>query len=500
MELIPIYDAVQTDDTSDKPAFEAGWSIDRKFQGSKFDEWFQVTKRGSKLSVELIAGLSNFMANSYLLVLIPEVLSYSIGVPEVPSMTGFIITTFLTSTFMGIFANIPIAMGPGVGCATFCAIKFYEVDAEYALSICFMSGALMLVLALFNLPQHIFDFCPDCVKHSMPIGLGLYLALVGLMKLEIVVPGETGFQLGDCSSGSTIIGIIGIFSIVYLEHCGSQLKYVMPIVVMTLISWASQLSPWPEAVLGDVGLSTMTLSLFDLDTEAISPILAMFVIALFDIAGIMYSCSSIAGIEAEDGIPGAYWVFVSAGAGTLLSAYMFSTPVIVLGESFAGVLAGGRTGITAITMGCLFLISWPFYPVCASVPIFASSPILVVLGAQLLALLPSTVERGLLNFEDMTQGFPAFCTIVLMPFLFDLEEGIAAGLFSWGVLQMLDLAGAGIQRLRYGARHSPLKTRSSSFSKSEKPGVYLSPYLYSPKSKSNIEELTDGRRESSSSL
>ena len=140
------------------------------------------------------------------------------------------------------------------------------------------------------------------------------------------------------------------------------------------------------------------------------------------------------------GVPGAYWVFFGAGAGTLLSAAFSCTPTIVFGESFAGVLAGGRTGLTAFFMAALFLLTMPLHPILEAVPLFASAPVLVVLGSQLLALLPASCARKHLDFDDMCHAFPSFVTIVGMPFLSGIERGIASGLFCWGSLQIIDLS------------------------------------------------------------
>ena len=139
-------------------------------------------------------------------------------------------------------------------------------------------------------------------------------------------------------------------------------------------------------------------------------------------------------------------VFVSAGAAGLLSAVFSCTPTIVFGESFAGVLAGGRTGLTAFGMAVLFVLTLPLHPVLEAVPLFASAPVLVVLGSQLLALIPASCARKLLDFDDLIHGFPSFVTIVGMPFLAGIEKGIGAGLAAWAALQVIDLGWRGALR------------------------------------------------------
>ena len=292
--------------------------------------------------------------------------------------------------------------------------------------------------------------------------------------------------------------------------CSLSLALPRPICTVATAGWVLGLAPWPSSVVEGVSPAPPSLSFDVVDTWIFGPVAALVVIALFDIAGIMFACCGIANIRDErGGIPGAYWVFVASGVGSLVSAALSCTPVIAFGESFAGVLAGGKTGLTAALMGVFFLVSLPFSPVLTAVPLFASSPVLIVLGAQLLALLPASVSRGMLDFDDLIHGFPSFCTISMMPFLFGIEKGIAAGLLAWGCLQALDTAwrsairlaecfsattapkSAEFERINHEEdgsegmpprRHSfttqGMPPRQNSFTTSPAPGAYPSPYLF----------------------
>ena len=414
-------------------------TYDERFVGSRLDKHFLVTARDSTLSTELLAGLSMFLANSYLLVLVPELLS-SVGVEPHASLFGFVVSTCLSSVFVGVVANIPVAMGPGVGCATYVSTNFLPTHDVFAMSACAVSGLVLFILSLANFPQKLFDCTPFSVRNAMPIGLGLYLALTGLFKLGVVAP-DPGVGLATATlTVSSVAGLAGVLLMVYMEHLRSRWKFLLPITVITMVGWGTGLASWPSSVIAGVSPAAPPISSLAIGTWMVGPVVALVIIALFDVAGITYSCCAIAKIEKPDGsIPGAFWVFVASGAGSLLSAALSCTPVIVLGESFAGVLAGGRTGITAASMGIFFLLSLPFAPIFTAVPIFASSSVLVVLGAQLLALLPASVASGQLDFEDMMHGFPSFCTIVMMPFFVGIEKGIFSGLLAWACLQAIDL-------------------------------------------------------------
>ena len=185
----------------------------------RVDKFFKITERGSTLRIELWAAVANFTANAYLLVLVPELLAAA-GVKRSASLFGFVVATFVSSSIVGLVGNLPVAMGPGTGAATYFSIHFAGSDPRLGLTVCFLSGVLMFLLAAFNLPRRLFDYCPFSVKNAMPMGLGLYLSLCGLQKLGIVVAGN-GLVLGDVAEPSVIVGMMGILLMVYMEHLRS---------------------------------------------------------------------------------------------------------------------------------------------------------------------------------------------------------------------------------------------------------------------------------------
>ena len=275
----------------------------------RLDKFFLITERGSTVSRECWAAVANFTANAYLLVLVPELLSAA-GVARSASLFGFVMATAVSSTIVGVVGNLPVAMGPGTGAATYFSIHFSGQDPTVGLTVCFVSGVLMFLLAVFNLPRRLFDYCPFSVKNAMPIGLGLYLSLCGLQKLGIVVK-DDGLALGDVTQPVVVAGMAGILLMVYMEHLRSDYKFLVPITLVAGVAWAIELAPWPTALFGSaspelpplVDMSAVDLS----DHTTAGPVLAFFIIALFDVAGIMYSCAAIAGLVDSDprvGVPG----------------------------------------------------------------------------------------------------------------------------------------------------------------------------------------------------
>lgn len=430
------------------------------------DNYFLISKRGSTLETEIWAGFINFVANSYLLVLIPQILKNGDLDPKA-SFSGFIVATVVSSVLLGALANLPIPAGPGLGCATYFAFTLAQTNGDivdggptngdfvdggpnpvHAITIAFIAGFCMLALSLLHIPTKVFDLVPCCVKDAMPIGLGLLLSFCGLQQIRLVIPtSDTGVGCGSFDDHNVLFGLGGTMLMAFLEHKRSSASFAIPIIVITLIAWFSEYAPWPYGVVATPSLDGGS---YDFTTvgrfmEWFPPTAAIYIICLFDIAGIMYSVAKVAGLvdERTSSVPHSYWVFVSCAVGSLVSAALGCSPCIVFGESFAGVLVGGKTGITAITMGIFFLLVMPFSPIITAVPLFASAPVLIILGVTLTGLL------RFLAWESIMDSLPSFFVIVLMPFLFSIDKAIIAGLIAYAALQFLDAISQPTVTLRF---------------------------------------------------
>eukprot|EP00808_Paulinella_micropora_P006954 g15523.t1 len=419
---------------------------------AKLDRYFEVTSRGSTMQVELRAGVLDFFANSYLLVLVPEMLGRA-GVPHCSAYTGFIITTAFTTLMIGFLAKLPIPAGPGVGCATFFAYSlstelqknapassdgFSMLVLEQATTTCFVAALVMLLLALWNLPMRVFNLVPASVKNAMPPGLGLLLALVGFQQVGLVVSNpQTGLSIGNCFNPTVMVGLSGCFIMAFLERRQVKAAFIGSLFLLTAISWLTHLAPLPPCFFAWPNFSNfcsyISLEGLAMSTVLLRFIVAIYVICLFDIAGITYSCCQQAGLLAYDkSIPGVYWVFVACGIGSLIASGFGCSSSIVFAESFAGILVGGRTGLTAVICACCFLLALPFAPVMEAVPLFASAPVLVMLGVNLLGL------ARYLNWDDIEDSLPSFFTVALMPFCYSIEKALALGFGAHLVLEAME--------------------------------------------------------------
>mmetsp|Transcript_22680 Transcript_22680/g.33817 ORF Transcript_22680/g.33817 Transcript_22680/m.33817 type:complete len:584 (+) Transcript_22680:47-1798(+) len=421
------------------------------------DKFFRVSERGSTLRTEVSAGVINFVANAYLLVLMPHILHQG-GIGMEVGITAFVVSTALGSLLVGLIANLPVPVGPGLGCAAFFAYGLtgsHKTEdfktTQMGITCCFIAGLAMIALSLFGLPGRVFGVVPKCVKDAMPIGLGLLLSLCGFQQMGLVVSDPyTGVTMSSVLTVSIILGMAGAVSMAYLAHKGWNFtKFVLPIAFFTLISWFFHLTPWPQSLFGipSLLLDGSLINFSTLGKFSWSPVLGLIIICIFDIGGIVVSvCGFADGLDEKrrdipkrkpllgpNGVEGEYWVFLSCGLATVVAALLGGTPVIAFGESFAGAEVGGRTGLTSIVSACCFLLSLPLQPIFRAVPLYASAPVLVLLGVILLKL-----TKGL-KLERMFTAFPSFCTIALMPYLYSIDKAIWAGLISWCLMWLLDL-------------------------------------------------------------
>jgi AGZA family xanthine/uracil permease-like MFS transporter len=419
------------------------------------DRRFEITARGSTIRTEIAAGIVNFVANSYLVVLIPQVLhNGGNGLPQQAYLLSFVLSTCTSSILVGWFSNLPLPCGVGIGCATYFAYNLAEKanngygagvldNQKFSSTVGLVASLFMLACALLGLPWRLFRLIPACVKGAMPVGLGFLLALAGFEHMGLVVSSAaTGVTLGDTGSVPVMLGVFGVVLAGFLHHFKWRSAMVVPMCLVAGIAWIAGLADLPEfsaQAWGDL-FGTGLESYVDFApfswVKAALPIAAIYIICLFDVGGLTYAASSAAGLvqhqgEAEEVLPGAHAVFTACALGSILATMTGCPPVIVLGESFAGIMVGGRTGITAIVMGLCFVAVLPVAPIVIAIPLFASASVLVLLGVDLLRLV---------KFLDLDNGLlalPSFFTIALMPYLYSIDMAIVFGLAVHFALQTM---------------------------------------------------------------
>ena len=391
---------------------------------------FGVRRAGSTLRREIVAGMTTFVSMSYIVAVNPAILK-SAGIPSGPSMVATIATTIFGTLLMGLYANRPFAIAPYMGENAFIAFTVV-ISLGYswhaALAAVFLAGALFVLLTILRLRQWMVDAVPNVLRHSFAVGIGLFLAFVGLNETGIVRSAAAGapLQTGHLTSGSVLLAIGGFLLMAILMIHRFPAAILIGILVTTAIAFVTGIATRPATWVSlPPGLEPIA---FKLDfTHALSwkffPIvLTIFVMAFVDTMGTLIGVSARAGFLDEHGnLPEIERPMMADALSTVFASLSGTSTAGAFIESATGVEAGGRTGLTAVIVALCFAGTLLFSPFIASIPAQAYGPALIIVGLLMLA--PITKIR----FDDYTELVPAFAVVALMSFTYNIGIGITAG-------------------------------------------------------------------------
>ena len=407
------------------------------------DRFFKINARGSSVRTELLAGLTTFIALAYIIFVNPIIMAEA-GIPREAAIAATIWISALTTLAMGIVANYPVAQAPAMGVNAFFA--YYVCGTlglhwTVALGAMFFSGIVFLILTIGGIRQAIIDSVPMNLKYAITVGIGLFIAFIGLKGTGIIVSDPATFiTLGSVSETSTLLALFDLFFTGALMALNVQGSILIGIAVTTLISMSLGLSPAPLAFNEMINLSLPSLSetfgALDIvgawNYGIISIIFTFTIVELFDNMGTLIGVTQKAGLVDEEGhIDNVDKALTIDALGTIASSIFGTSTISSYIESAAGIAAGGRTGLTAVTVSFLFVIALFFAPLIGLVPSFATAPALVLVGAMMM----STIKH--IEFEDFSDGFPAFLTIVMMPMTSSIANGFAFGFVSYVFMKLI---------------------------------------------------------------
>nr|WP_281757514.1 NCS2 family permease [Succinatimonas hippei] len=345
---------------------------------------------------------------------------------------------------MGLFANLPVAVAPGMGLNAF--FSFYVCGTlglpwQTALGAVFVSGIVFLILTITKLRQHIIDSVPMSLKCAVVVGIGMFIAFVGLQGSGIVVANEaTKVTLGSLREPSVLLSALGILIIGLLLALKIQGAMLIGILSITIIGMCLGITPAPTSIDSVISLDlpAFTETFMEMDLMGavhyglVSVIFTFTVVELFDNIGTLIGVSRSAGLMDKDGkIENIDRALLTDSCGTMFSAIMGTCTVTSYVESTAGTNAGGRTGLTAVVVGICFILAIVFAPLAGLVPGFATAPALIIVGAMMM--------KNVLhvNFNDYSDSIPAFLTIVMMPLSYSIANGFGFGFTSFCLLKCL---------------------------------------------------------------
>ena len=428
------------------------------------DKIFHLKENHTDVKTEVMAGITTFMTMAYILAVNPNILSAS-GMDRGSVFTATALSAFIATCLMALLSNYPFVLAPGMGLNayfTYTVVLGMGYTWQQALAAVFAEGIIFILLSLTNVREAIFNSIPMNLKHAVSVGIGLFIAFIGLQNAKIVVGNDStlvsifsfksSVAEGTFSSqGITVLlALIGILVTAVLlakDVKGSILWGILITWVLGIICQLTHLYV-PNADIGyysllpdfSNGISVPSMAptfmkmdfsiVFSLDFVVI--MFAFLFVDMFDTLGTLIGVASKADMLDKDGkLPKIKGALLSDAVGTTVGAVCGTSTVTTFVESASGVAEGGRTGLTSIVAGILFALSLLLSPIFLAIPSFATAPALIVVGYLML----TSVTK--IDFNDMTEAIPCFIAIIAMPFMYSISEGISMGVISYVFINLI---------------------------------------------------------------
>ena len=399
---------------------------------------FKLSENNTNVKTEVTAGITTFMTMAYILVVNPMILSAS-GMDQGAVFVATALSAAISTFFMGILANYPIGLAPGMGLNVFFAntiVLQMGYSWQFALMAVFIEGIIFILLTVTNLREKIIECIPMNLKFAVTAGVGLFIAYVGLSNASIVVDGA----LGNIHDPLVILTLVGLLITGVLVAKNVKGALLISIASISIIGMVLKLVALPTGIVSlDIpSLKPVFLQAFSVDKSEIFSlnmvilVFTLLFVDLFDTVGCLVGVAEKGNLLDEKGnIPRAKEAMLSDAIGTTVGALLGTSTVTAFVESASGVGEGGRTGLTAITTGFLFLISLFFATLFAAIPTQATSAVLIIVGVMM------AESFNKIDFSDFTNAIPAFITFLFMPLMNSIGDGIIFGILSYTILKLL---------------------------------------------------------------
>lgn len=402
------------------------------------ERYFQLSAHGTTVKTELLAGLTTFLTMAYIIFVNPDILSAA-GMPKDSVFVATCLAAAIGSAIMGLYANYPIALAPGMGLNAyfaFAVVKGMGFTWQAALGAVFISGLLFILVSLFKVREAIVNAIPRSLKFAISAGIGLFLAIIGLKNAGLIVAHpSTLVTLGNLHQPAPVLAALGFLLIVALEWRKVPGAIIISILAVTVASIAMGLTPFNGVVAAPPSIAPTFLQMDiagALNAGLLTVIMTFFLVELFDASGTLIGVAHRAGLLDKDGkLPRLKKALLADSTAIAAGAALGTSSTTAYIESAAGTAAGGRTGLTAVTVAVLFLVALVFAPLAGTVPAFATAPALCYVAVLML--------RGLaeIEWDDLTEAAPAAITAITMPFTFSIAHGIAFGFISYAAIKLL---------------------------------------------------------------
>ncbi len=408
------------------------------------ERWFALDARGTTVRTEVLAGVTTFLTMAYIVLVNPAILGQA-GMPIAAVAAATCFAAGFASILMGLTANVPLALAPGMGLNayfSFTVVQGMGVPWPVALGCVFISGVAFLLLTLAGIRQLIVAAIPVHLFAAVAGGIGLFIGLIGLKNAGIVVSNEaTSVALGDLRAPGAGLALFGLVLIAGLSVWKVKGAMLIGVVVTSVVGWLAgvvSFSPQPYnlAALGETAFKLDLAGVFGLGGShgiGLFEILFVFLfVDLFDNLGTLVAVTRRAGLMTPDGhIPKLKRILMADATATMVGSVAGTSTVTSYVESAAGVQAGGRTGLTAVVTGVLFLLTMFVAPYAQLVPLAATAPALILVGGLMMAPLAD------IDWHDPEIAIPAFLTVALIPLTFSIANGLAFGLTAHALIKVV---------------------------------------------------------------
>ncbi|OSI10405.1 guanine permease [Neisseria zoodegmatis] len=415
-------------------------------QVSFLERVFKLSEHGTNVRTEIIAGFTTFLTMCYIVIVNPSILSIT-GMDFGAVFVATCISAAIGCFIMGALANYPIALAPGMGLNayfTFSVVKGMGVPWQVALAAVFVSGIIFILFSFLKLREMLVNALPMSLKMAIAAGIGMFLALIALKGSGIIVASEaTLVKMGELyvmdngiklPNWPVLLALLGFFLIIVLDYFRVRGAIIISIFTVTLISIVLGLTEF-QGIVDPIPSIAPTFMQMDFNGlfngSLIAVIFVFFLVDLFDSTGTLVGVSHRAGLLVDGKLPRLKKALFADSTAIVAGAALGTSSTTPYIESASGVSAGGRTGLTAITVGVLMLACLWFSPLAKTVPAFATAPALLYIGVQMMR---SVIE---IEWHDITESAPAFITIAFMPFTYSIADGIAMGFISYAVIKLL---------------------------------------------------------------
>ena len=405
---------------------------------ARLEQHFRFAEHQTTWRTEILAGLTTFVTMAYIIFVNPAILSQT-GMPLAAITVATCLCAAFGSILMGALANYPLALAPGMGLNayfTYTVVKGMGIPWQTALGAVFLSGIIFLLLTFTGIRQQLLAAIPHQLHAAVAGGIGLFIAFIGLRNSGIVVPSAaTTVTLGNLHAPATALALFGILLIAVLQAFRIKAAMLLGVLGTTAVGALFRQVHWQPSTLSPLSLRATAFHLDipgALHLNALEIIFVFLFVDLFDNIGTLVAVTDRAGlIQPDHTIPRLERIFFADASATVFGALLGTSTVTSYVESSAGVAAGGRTGVTAITTGLLFFLALFLAPLVGAIPDFATAPALILVGALMVA------GAARIEWDEPRIAIPAFLTLLTIPLTYSIATGLSFGLIAFAAMELL---------------------------------------------------------------